>query len=301
MEDCCSAACAPRGGQEKGSFLPDDKKKEGFQMRNWKKRAAAAFLMAVMAVCVVADVTPASAAALTAKQYLAKMEKASAKAKSYEVTQTTTVVGSQAGQSQSAKTTTKQTVFQKPVQAKNVTTVTVKGAGVSQNSKSVVYIREDSKGKIYEYISTDGSAYEEMDVTDLYSSASDLDTSLYSGAKIVKKSVKVNKIDTVQISTKVAGADMADALAALGMGDDQIKELGIDFGSLAPIEVTIWIDKKTYLPVKVTTDMKAFYNSFFKSMYAAMDAESDVSYSVAKSTTTYKNFNKAAKFKFPKF
>lgn len=269
-------------------------------MRSWKKRMAA-LLMAVMAVCTLANVTPASAAALTAKQYLAKMEKAVAKAKSYEATQTTTVTGSQAGQSQTAKITLKQIVFQNPVKSKAVTTMNVKGAGVSQSTKTVAYIKEDSKGNIYEYVSTDGSAYEEIDVTDLYSSASDLDASLYSGAKIVKKSVKVNKIDTVQISAKVTGADMADALAALGMGDDEIKELGIDYSSLDSIKVTIWIDKKTYLPVKVTTDMKAFYNSFFKSLYESMGVESDVNYSVAKATTTYKNFNKATKFKFPKF
>ena len=82
-----------------------------------------------------------------------------------------------------------------------------------------------------------------------------MDASLYSGAKIVKKSVKV----------------------------------------------TIWIDKKTYLPVKMTTDMVAFYNGFFKTRYEAMGAESDISYSVAKTTATYKNFNKATKFKFPDF
>ena len=67
-------------------------------MKNWKKRMAAALLTAVMAVGVLANVTPASAATLTAKQYLTKMEKASKKAKSYEVTQTVSLKASQAGQ-----------------------------------------------------------------------------------------------------------------------------------------------------------------------------------------------------------
>lgn len=267
-------------------------------MRSWKKRMAAALLMAAMAVCTVANVTPASAATLTAKQYLAKMEKAYAKAKSSEVTQTMTLTGSIAGQDVTTKMTAKQITFQKPVKSKAVTTTTVKGAGVSQSSKSVVYIKEDSKGNIYEYVSTDGSDYKETDVTDLYSSASDIDVSLYSGAKIAKKSVKVNKINTVQISAKITGADMADVLAALGMGGEEIAGMDVDLSSLSPIKVTLWIDKKTYRPVKVTTDMKAFFNSYYKSIYGA---ESNVSYSVAKSTTTYKNFNKATKFKFPKF
>ena len=85
------------------------------------------------------------------------------------------------------------------------------------------------------------------------------------------------------------------------MDSEQTDELGIDYKTLDPIKVTLWIDKKTYQPVKATTDMAAFYNSFFKSMYEAMGAESDTSYTTAKSTITYKNFNKATKFKFPDF
>lgn len=270
-------------------------------MKNWKKRMAAVLLMAVMAVSVVADVTPASAATLTAKQYLAKMEKASKKAKSYETTQTTTQKISQAGQNVTSKTTVKQIVFQNPLKSKAVTTVTMKGDGVDQSSKSVVYMKEDSKGNIYEYVSTDGSDYEEIDLTDIYSDASDLDISMYSGAKIVKKSVKVNKIDTVQISAKITGEDMGKALSALGMDSKQMEALGIDYKTLDPIKVTLWIDKKTYLPVKATTDMTAFSNGLIKSMYEAMGAECDASYSVAKSTVTYKNFNKATSFKYPKF
>lgn len=270
-------------------------------MKNWKKRMAAALLTAVMAVGVLANVTPARAATLTAKQYLTKMEKASKKAKSYEVTQTVSLKASQAGQNVTSKTTAKQIVFQNPVKSKCVTTVKISGDGINQESKSVAFIKETAKGNVYEYISTDGSEYERINVTDIFSNASAVDTSLYSGAKIVKKSVKVNKIDTVQIEAKIKGADMADALAALGMTEDQTAELGVDYKTLDPIKVTIWIDKKTYLPVKATTDMAAFYNGFFKSMYEAMGAESDISYSVAKSTVTYKNFNKATTFKFPDF
>ena len=266
-----------------------------------KKKLMAGLLTLAVAASVLGSVTPASAATLTAKQYLTKMEKASKKAKSYEATQTTTVKASQAGQNVTSKTTVKQIVFQDPLKSKAVTTLTMKGEGVDQSSKAITYIKEDSKGNIYEYVSTDGSEYEEIDMTDIYSSASDMDASLYSGAKIVKKSVKVNKIDTVQISAKITGEDMGKALSVLGMDSEQTDELGIDYKTLDPIKVTLWIDKKTYQPVKATTDMAAFYNSFFKSMYEAMGAESDTSYTTAKSTITYKNFNKATKFKFPDF
>lgn len=270
-------------------------------MKVLKKKLMAGLLTVAVAVSVLGTVTPVSAASLTAKQYLTKMEKASQKAKSYEVTQTVSLKASQAGQSMTSKTTAKQTVFQKPLKSKLVTTSKVTAEGVDQESKVVAYIKEDEQGNIFEYISTDGSEYEEVDLTDMYSSASELDTSLYSDLKIAKKSVKVNKIDTVQISAKIKGADMGKALTDLGVTGDEIADLGVDFKTLDPIKVTLWIDKKTYLPVKATTDMVAFYNDFFKSMYEALEAEMDVSYSVAKTTLTYKNFNKATEFKFPNF
>ena len=270
-------------------------------MKNWKKRMAAALLTAVMAVGVVANVTPASAATLTAKQYLAKMEKASKKVKSYEAAQTVTVKVTQAGQSATSKSTTKQIVFQDPIKSKIVITTKLTADGMDQSSKIVEYLKEDTDGKIYAYISTDGSSYEETDLTDAYEKASDFDTSMYSNAKIVKKSVKVNKINTVQISAKIKGAAMGEALKALGMNVDDTEGLTIDYAKLDPINVTLWIDKKTYLPVKVTNDMTAFYNGLFKSMYEAMGEEVDINYSSAKTTLTYKNFNKATKFKFPEF
>ena len=274
-------------------------------MKNWKKRMAAALLTAVMAAGVVANATPASAAILTAKQYLAKMEKASKKAKSYEAMQTTTLKASEAGQNVTYQKTVKLIIFQDPLKSKTVMTETLKGGGVDQSSKSVVYLKEDPKGNICVYASIDGSDYKEInltdtDVTDIDSSATDLDISPYSGAKIVKKSVKVNNIDTVQISAKMTDEDKGKLLSSmLGMDSDQMEALGIDYKTLDPIKVTLWIDKKTYLPVKETIDVTAFVNGMIKSMYEAMGEESDLSCSTAKSTTTYKNFNKATKFKFP--
>ena len=122
----------------------------------------------------------------------------------------------------------------------------------------------------------------------------------FTSAKIVKDNVKVNGINTVQISAQIEGNILNESFERYGMGDlDSSSDS--DFSEIEPIKATIWIDKKTYLPVKTTTDMAAFYNGYFKSMYEAMGAESDMSYSTAKSTITYKNFNKATKFKFPDF
>ena len=268
-------------------------------MGNFKKKLMAGLLTLAVAASVFGAVTPVNAATPTAKQYLTKMEKASKKVKSYEATQTVTVKVTQDGQSATSKSTTKQIVFQNPLKSKIVMTTKITADGMDQSSKIVEYLKEDTDGKIYAYISTDGSAYEETDLTDVYKKASDFDTSMYSNAKIVKKSVKVNKINTVQISAKIKGSAMGEALETLGLNADETEGLALDYSTMDPINVTLWIDKKTYLPVKVTTDMTAFYNSMFKSMYETMGEEVDINYSSAKTTLTYKNFNKATKFKFP--
>lgn len=274
-----------------------------WMMRQFKKKMMAGLLLVAMTLCTLGTVTPADAATLSAKQYLVKMDKVTAKAKSYEMTQTTTLKMSSQGQDMTLKTTSKQIVFQNPIKAKAVATSTIKGAGMDSSSKVVTYLKEDSKGNVSQYISIDGSDYEETDVTELYETADNTkaNEALYASAKIVKKSVKVNKINTVQISAKLTGDAMADTLAQLGISGEDMEALGVDFSTLKPIKVTIWIDKKTYQPVKMTTDMKDFLKSYTEAMYKEMGVDSTDSYSTAKTTTTYKNFNKAKKFSFPKF
>ena len=139
-----------------------------------------------------------------------------------------------------------------------------------------------------------------MDVTDTYQAAENLDASLYYDVKIVKKNVKVNDVNTVQISAKIKGADMVGAMDEVtdpGNSDTQM----IEYKSLKPIKVTIWLNSKNYLPVKVSMDMTAFYDSFYKSFNSVMGEEIELNVPYAKSTVTYKNYNKATKFSFPKF
>ena len=283
-----------------------------------KKKLMAGLLTLAVAASVLGTVTPASAATLTAKQYLTKMEKASKKAKSYDVTQTTSMTMDMNGQSMNIKQTNKQICFQDPIKSKTVTTSKVTSAGTTQTSKSVVYLKETSKGKVYAFTSVDGEPYEKEDYTELFKNMSgrsdSLDTSMYSEAKIVKKSVKVNKIDTVQIEAKMDGSAMDEVMQALGIDSEQLAQLGIDFKSMDPIQITLWINKKNYLPVKMTMDMTAFCDSLCKNMAAAlnemsgMDEEStdatesfSFSCSSAKTTAVYKNYNKATKFNFPDF
>ena len=91
-----------------------------------------------------------------------------------------------------------------------------------------------------------------------------IDTDIYSNTRIVKKNVKVNKVNAVQISAEISGKDLGNAMteffSGLGLGD----EFSFDTSALQPIKVNIWIDQKTYLPIKVSTDMTAFVNDYME-------------------------------------
>ena len=94
----------------------------------------------------------------------------------------------------------------------------------------------------------------------------------------------------------VKGEDIAGLLTQLGLNGDNTQGTSSDYSSLSPITISLWIDKKTYYPVKQTIDMKDFMNEYLSSLVA----DSDMSYSKIKTSVTYKNFNKATKFSLPK-
>lgn len=277
-------------------------------MKHMKKRMMAALLTAAMVICTFANVAPASAATLTAKQYLSKMEKATSKLKSYEMTQTTVQNMAVDGQQTNSKSVQKTIAFTDPLKAKAVTTTTTKSEGTTSKQKTTVYMKQNAKGKILAYVSLDGKTYDKMDMSSMADSLTSLGLDSYSDAKIVKKNVKVNKINTVQVSAQISGADMGSVFDEMGLSSLLGSDESIDYSLVSPINVTVWIDKKTYLPVKMTEDTTDFVNSFMKLLLQSMtsdDEEADAALTditVSKSTTTvtYSNFNKATKFTIPK-
>lgn len=261
-------------------------------------------------LCTFAGTVLASAATLTADQYLKKMTQASAKVKSYEATTTTVQNMIADGDTMNAKTVQKVISFVKPMKAKGVSTTTMSVNGKRSKAKSYTYIRQNAKGKIISYVSLDDKKYEKMDMSSYVDSLSSIDTEMYSNAKIVKENVKVNNVNTVQISAQITGEDLGKAMAtvfsAIGMGSGS-DSAAIDYSNLKSVNATIWVDKKTYLPVKITTNMTAFMNSYMTILTRSMqdmgvDGATDVnlSYTKAVATQTYTNYNKATNFKLPK-
>ena len=279
-------------------------------MEKVKKSLMAAFLTAAMVLCTFAGTVQTSAATLTADQYLKKMTQASAKVKSYEATTTTVQNMVVDGDTMNAKTVQKVISFVKPMKAKGVSTTTMNVNGKRSKAKTYTYIKQNAKGKIISYVSLDGKKYDKMDMSSYADGLSSIDTDVYSNAKIVKENVKINNVNTVQISAQITGEDlgkaMASVFAAIGMGNES-DSTSIDYSSLKSVNATIWVDKKTYLPVKVSTDMTAFMNSYMTILTQSMqemgvDGATDVNLSYTKATSTqiYTNYNKATNFKLPK-
>ena len=256
-------------------------------MKTFKKQLMACILTVAMAVCTFATVTPANAATPTAKQYLTKMGKAMKKAKSYEMKQTSKTTGSLMGKSFKTTQTQKQIYFKKPLKIKTITTS--KSSGTTE--RTVTYTKKASNGHYYTYQRMNGNSYSKMEVPDLSSQLLCWDADCFTSAKIVKDNVKVNGINTVQISAQIEGNILNESFERYGMGD-LYSSSGSDFSEIEPIKATIWIDKKTYRPVKLKEDSKDFANDY-KSGHGK-------TYSSFITTTTYSKFNKATNFKFPK-
>lgn len=269
-------------------------------MKTFKKQLMACILTVAMAVCTFATVTPANATTPTAKQYLTKMGKAMKKAKSYEMKQTSKTTGSLMGKSFKTTQTQKQIYFKKPLKIKTVTTSKMKMPTTSGTTRSLSYTKKASNGHYYTYQRMNGNSYSKMEVPDLSSQLLCWDADCFTSAKIVKDNVKVNGINTVQISAQIEGNILNESFERYGMGDLDSSS-GSDFSEIEPIKATIWIDKKTYRPVKLKEDSKDFVNDYIGSFYAAVGASGyGETYSSFITTTTYSKFNKATNFKFPK-
>ena len=280
-------------------------------MKKWKKSLMAVCLTAAMVLCTFASTVPTGAASLTADQYLKKMTKASANVKSYETTTTTVQNMISYGVATNAKTIQKIISFAKPMKTKGVATTTMTSGGQTSKAKTITYVKKNAKGKMIAYVSADGKTYDKVDASSYADALSSIDTDIYSNAKIVKKNVKVNKVNTVQISAEIAGEDLGKAMesvfAAIGIGGDGSDDAAIDYSGLKAVKTTIWIDRKTYRPIKITTDMTAFMDGYMTVLIQQMQgmgineaADLDISYTKVATTQVFAKYNKATNFTIPK-
>lgn len=229
-----------------------------------KRSMKAAVLAFAMVICTFVNVVPSSAATLTAKQYMRKMEKAVAKVKSYE--SKTISVSNMVRENEVTQTEYKKIYFTKPVKAREISTITIKSGNLEDyQDKSYTYMRQSDDGKITSYKSYDGKKYR---ATKNWKSIADsltvLKPDLYSKIKIEQENMKVNGSNTIQISGQITGDKLekvlGDVFASFMVLDEKYTK--IDYSNLPVIKVNVWINKKSYLPVKYSVDMTAFMNGY---------------------------------------
>ena len=189
-------------------------------MKALKKQQIAVILVLSVVLSTFAAVTPVSAASLSAQQYLEKMDIAVRNLKSYDFTQTTDQKMTMEGQIIQNKTVVKQSVYNSPLKVKSVTDTTTVLAGMSSKNQAVAYLTKDADGLLWEYISSNGSGYQKTGILNYTNQIKGMDISMYSDAKIVKKKIKVNRINTVQISAQVKGSDVVKFLDQMGMSKE---------------------------------------------------------------------------------
>lgn len=268
-------------------------------MKALKTQHIAVVLVLSVILSAVTAVPSVSAATQSAQQYLEKMDVAVESLKSYDFTQTTDQKMTMEGQIIQNKTVVNQSVYNSPLKVKSVTDTNTVLAGMNSKNQAVAYLTKDADGLLWEYISSNGSGYQKTGILNYTNPIRGMDISMYSDAKIVKKKIKVNRINTVQISAQVKGSDMVKLLNQIGMGKEINAEAAVDYNMLPTIKVTYWIDKKSYRPIKAAVDLKAFMNGYMSALYQKLGQDVTLAYSQAKATITYKNFNKATVFTIP--
>ena len=120
--------------------------------------SAAMFFLGILISRVFGNVTNANAATLSAKQYLTKMERVMSKAKSVEMTQSTSVKMSMNGETVSLKATGNAIIFFNSGKAKYVQKVTAATAGQKETQTVRMYVKKSGE-KLYMYTSSDGKLH----------------------------------------------------------------------------------------------------------------------------------------------
>ena len=108
---------------------------------------------------------------------------------------------------------------------------------IRDRNQAVAYLTKDADGLLWEYISSNGSGYQKTGILNYTNQIKGMDISMYSDAKIVKKKIKVNRINTVQISAQVKGSDVVKFLDQMGMSKEINAAAAVDYNTLPAIDV----------------------------------------------------------------
>lgn len=200
-------------------------------------------------------------------------------------------------------------LFEKPMKGKVDMNVDMGALG---DQTSQIYMQESGENNYdiftelageWTYTEADLEEYKKLIKADTQSQL-ELYKTYHKSFKLAKEE-KIEGIDTVKLEGTLKGAALkqmvheTDYLSAFS-GDITEKEFDAMISNDSKIDVAIWIDKKTYHPVKFYSDMTSFMEDMIKNASEENGISSDeVSLTKMEMTMFIKNINKVEDFTIP--
>lgn len=283
-------------------------------------------LMACIMLLCMSGVSVVQAKGVSADTYLKKMNKAFSKVKSYDVKysfpidMSLVVKVDEYEQKTDSVITTKinQTVVNSPkLMAKTTLTQTSKEGDTTVKNTKKIYLKTDSDDNVVAYaflndIKTPNKMI--LSASDVSSLIKSADTSALLNTKVVNKNYNLNGKKVIKLTAEVNCKNMTDLVKSLPSdtsdveGNDKFIDDLLSNLENKTIKFTYYIDKKTYLPVKITSDLGSFLEEYMNSLLTSLNASmgddtvsvsSKVTMNKASTTMTFSGFNKTKTIKFP--
>lgn len=271
-------------------------------------KKASVFLVVLMAVLMVFNIT--GCRELTAEEMIAKANDSINKAASMDIKMKVDINMQLGGVDQSMETEIETSMFTDPLKIKEITKM--------GGQTLLETYAEKSDDKIIFYIGM-GNQWEknEMSVEGFnaessgnYQENAEMYLKSMQSFEAAEETETVNGVETVKITGKITGEDIKKVIEASGAlegmdemagGDEQIESFMNDIiESMGDIPVTVWLDQKTYVPVRFEIDMTECISSLFTAMFANMGITEDmIKVNSAISTMDISNINSAAEFEIP--
>jgi hypothetical protein len=271
-------------------------------------KKASVFLVVMMAVLMVFNIT--GCRELAAEDMIAKANDSINTATSMDVKMTLDINMQLGGVNQPMETEIEASAFMDPLKFKSIT----KMGGQTMYETYA----EKSDDKIILYVGMDGQwAKQEMSVEEFntdssgnYQENAQLYLESMQSFEAAEETQTVNGVEAVKITGKITGEDIKKVMEASGSlegmdemagGDDALNSLMNDiFENMGDISVAVWLDHKTYTPVRFELDMTECISSLFTAVFANMGITEDmIKVDSAISKMDISNLNSATEFEIP--
>lgn len=182
-------------------------------------------------------------------------------------------------------------------------------------SQYMAIYAEQSAEDAYTMYMTDGTQWQSEEVSveafDQYDTRNTIDTYL-AGVTELKDAGKeeINGKQAVKIDGKITGDALEETIKYSGSLDSlkqtaggQIDDATLEglFHDLGEINVSLWLDEETNLPVKYSMDMTDVMAKLYENLFSAMDGAEDIDFTVSKVTIGVSDisYNDAEDFEIP--